>query len=100
MKTDGPATRKIIDEQVYIVVTGTSTLTPAQTGDAWEKEKTEKITIGRNNNIFNDLKHVIIYVHPRDSFEQEVRMEAERKDDEKVARVKISSPLPKPDVGE
>ncbi len=98
MKTDGPPVRKIIDDQVYTVVTGTSSLTPAQLGDAWEKEKTEKVSIGRSNNVFNDLKQVIIYVHPQGVFEQEVRLEAERREKEKVTRVKISSPMPKPEV--
>ena len=98
VKTDGPATRKIIDDQVYTVVTGTSTLTPAQLGDVWEKEKPEKTSIGRSNNIINDLKQVIIYIHPQDDFDREVRLEAERKGGEKVTRVKISSPMPEPDV--
>lgn len=97
MKPDGPVARKIIDDQVCTVVTGTSTLTPAQLGDAWENEKTDKVTIGRSNNIINDLKQVIIYVHPHD-FDKEVRMVAERRGDEKVSRVTITSPLPKPDV--
>ncbi len=98
MKPDGPVTRKIIDEQVCTVVSGSSTLTPAQLGDAWEKEKSDKVNIGRSNNVINDLKQVIIYVHPRDDSDKLVRMEAERRADETVTRVTITSPLPKPDV--
>lgn len=100
MKADGPVARKIIDEQVCTILSGTSPLTPAQLGDAWEKEKTDKINISRSNNIFNDLKQVIIYVQSRESDDGEVRMEAERRADDKVTRIKITSPLPKPEVEE
>lgn len=98
MKPDGPVTRKIIEDRVCTVLSGTSPSTPAQLGDAWEKEKTETVNIGRSNNIINDLKQVIIYVHPRDDFDKLVQMVAERRGNEKVTRVTITSPLPKPDL--
>ncbi len=97
MKPDGPISRKIIDEQVNVVLTGTSALTPAELGDAWEKAKSDKVNFGRSNNRINDLKQVIIYLHPQSS-DEEVRMDAQRRDGEKVTRITISSPLPKPDV--
>ncbi len=74
-------------------------MTPAELGDAWEKEKSDKVNIGRSNNIINDLKQVIIYMHARGgSFDEEARMTAERRGDEKLTRITISSPQPKPDM--
>jgi hypothetical protein len=94
----GPATRKIIDEQVNIIVTGTSPLTPAELGDAWEAAKNDKMSFGRSNNSFNDTKTVIINLHPQDPALGEVRLEATRAPKEKITHVTITSPLPKPDV--
>ena len=38
-KVEGPATKKIVDDEVDIVQTGTSPLTPAELGDSWEAVK-------------------------------------------------------------
>lgn len=94
----GPAVRKIIDEQVHIVVTGTSPLTPAQLGDAWEAAKTEKISFSRSNNSINDTKTVIIDLRPQDPALAEVGLEATRAPGEKITHVTVTSPLPKPDA--
>ena len=94
----GPATRKIIDEQVRIIVTGTSPLTPAERGDAWEAAKNDKMSFGRSNNSINDTKTVIINLQPQDTALGEVRLEATRSPKEKITRVTITSPLPKPEV--
>jgi hypothetical protein len=93
----GPATRKIIDEQVNIIVTGTSPLTPAELGDAWEAVKNDKMSFSRSNNSINDTKTVIIYLHPQDAALGELRLEATRAPKEKITHVTITSPLPKPD---
>jgi hypothetical protein len=94
----GPATKKIMDEQVHIIVSGTSPLTPAQLGDAWEAVKTEKMSFSRSNNSINDTKTVIITLHPQDAALGEVRLEATRAPKEKITHVTVTSPLPKPDV--
>jgi hypothetical protein len=94
----GPATKKIIDEQVHIVVTGTSPLTPAELGDAWEAVKTTDMSFGRSNNSINDTKTVIITMRPQDPALGEVRMEATRKPKDKITQITITSPLPKPEV--
>jgi hypothetical protein len=94
----GPATKKIIDEQVHIIVSGTSPLTPAELGDAWEATKTQTMSFGRNNNSINDTKTVIITLRPQESAGEEVRLEATRKPKEKITRVTITSPLAKPGV--
>ena len=94
----GPATRKIIDEQVNVIVTGTSPLTPAELGDSWEAAKPANSSFGRSNNSINDTKTVIITLRPQDTALGEVRLEATRAPKEKITHVTITSPLPKPDV--
>jgi hypothetical protein len=94
----GPVAKKIMDEQVHIVLTGTSPLTPAQLGDAWEAAKTENMSFGRSNNSINDTKTVIIYLKTLDAAREEVRLEATRAPKEKITHITVTSPLPKPDV--
>lgn len=94
----GPATKMIMDEQVHIVLTGTSPLTPAELGDAWEAAKTGTMSFGRSNNSINDTKTVIIYLKMLDAPRQEVRLEATRAPKEKITHVTVTSPLPKPEV--
>ena len=97
-KTDGPATKKIVDDEVDIVQTGTSPLTPAELGDSWEATKGDKLNSSRSNNSINDTKTVFIYLYTRDEPQEKVVLEATRAPEEKITRVKISSPLPKPEV--
>lgn len=94
----GPATRKIIDDQVHIIVTGTSPLTPAEIGDAWEAAKPGDMSFGRSNNNINDTKTVIIHLHPQDTALGSVRLEATRAPKDKITKITITSPLPKPEV--
>jgi hypothetical protein len=94
----GPATKTIIDEQVHIIVSGTSPLTPAELGDAWEALKTTDMSFGRSNNSINDTKTVIITMRPQDPALGEVRMEATRKPKDKITQITVTSPLPKPEV--
>jgi hypothetical protein len=92
----GPATKKIMDEQVHIVLTGTSPLTPAQLGDAWEAAKLEGVSRGRSNNSFNDTKTVIMYLRTQDDARQEVRLEATRAPEEKSRTLPSHLPSPGP----
>src|SRR5207245_11431287 len=46
-KPAGPATKKIVDDEVDIIVTGTSPLTPAQLGDSWEAANGDKSNSSR-----------------------------------------------------
>jgi hypothetical protein len=78
------------------VVTGTSPLTPAQLGDAWDAARTEKMNRMRSNNSANETKTVILTLTLRDT-DQEVRLEATREPEEKITHITVTSPLPKPD---
>jgi hypothetical protein len=99
-KPAGPATKKIVDDEVDIVVTGTSTLTPAELGDSWEAAKGDKLNSSRSNNSINDTKTVFIYLSTREEPLQKVVLQATRAPEEKITHVTISSPLPKPVVEE
>ena len=91
----GPVARKLIDGKAKIALSGTSPLTPAELGDAWEATKLDNtISRGRNNSNINDTKTVIMYLSTQDAPPQEVRMEATRAPGEKITRVTITSPLP------
>ena len=97
-KADGPAAKKIVDDEVDVVQTGTSPLTPAELGDSWEAAKGDKLNSSRSNNSINDTKTVFIYLYTRDEPQEKVVLEATRAPEEKTTHVKISSPLPKPEV--
>jgi hypothetical protein len=97
-KSDGPATKKIVDDEVDIIQTGTSPLTPAELGDSWEAAKGDKLNSSRSNNSINDTKTVFIYLYTRSEPPEKVVLEATRAPEEKITHVKISSPLPKPEV--
>jgi len=97
-KADGPAVKKIVDDEVEIVGTGTSPLTPAELGDSWEAAKGDKLNSSRSNNSINNTKTVFIYLYTRGEPQEKVVLEATRAPDEKITHVKISSPLPKPEV--
>jgi hypothetical protein len=88
----GPATKKVMDEQAHIVVSGTSPLTPAQLGDVREAAKTERMSFSRNNNSINDTRTVIINLHPQDVALGEVRLEATRAPKENPAHNRHISP--------
>lgn len=97
-KADGPAEKKIVDDEVDIVQIGTSPLTPAELGDSWEAAKGDKLNSSRSNNSINDTKTVFIYLYTRSEPQEKAVLEATRTPEEKITHVKISSPLPKPEI--
>src|SRR6476619_421848 len=97
-KPAGPVSKKIVDDEVDIVQTGTSPLTPAELGDSWEAATGDKLNSRRSNNSINDTKTVFIYLYTRDEPQEKVVLEATRAPEEKTTHVKISSPLPKPEI--
>ncbi len=99
-KPAGPATKKIVDDEVDVILTGTSTLTPAELGDSWETAKGDKLNCSRTNGSYNDTKVVTIYLSTRQEPLQSVVLEARRAPEDKITQVTVSSPLPKPVVEE
>ena len=99
-KAAGTPARKIVDDEVKIVQTGTSSLTPESIADSWQA------TANAANNLNQSLNKIsvngkitrILFLSTRTNPRQEVELEASREPDSKVTRVEISSPLPKPDI--
>jgi len=97
---DKPA-KKLVDEEVRIVQTGTSSLTPDQLADSWESAtvvKEKNLSRGRNNlNVNGKITRILSLSTQTDPVEK-VELEASRKPNSKVTQVEISSPLPKPKI--
>jgi hypothetical protein len=101
-KPAGKPTKKLVDEEVKIVQTGTSSLTPEQLANSWESAtvvKEKNLSRGRNNlNVNGKITRILSLSTQTDPVEK-VELEASRKPNSKVTQVEISSPLPKPKIG-
>jgi hypothetical protein len=100
-KLAGKPTKKLVDEEVKIVQTGTSSLTPEQLADNWESAtvvKEKNLSRGRNNlNVNGKITRILSLSIQTDPVEK-VELEASREPNSKVTQVEISSPLPKPKI--
>jgi hypothetical protein len=100
-KPAGKPTKKLVDEEVKIVQTGTSSLTPEQLADSWESAtvvKEKNLSRGRNNlNVNGKITRILSLSTQTDPVER-VELEASREPNSKVTQIEISSPLPKPDI--
>ena len=95
-QSDGPASKKIVGDEVDITQTGTSPLSPAELGDSWEAAKGDKLNSSGTNGSYNDTKIVTIYLSTRQEPLQSVVLEARRAPEDKITQVTVSSPLPSP----
>jgi hypothetical protein len=99
LHASGPVSKKIVDDEVRVIQTGTSPLSPKELGDAWEAAVAGKeINNSRNNITVNGAPNVVLYLSTRTDPRQEVEMEAKRKAGGKITEVNISSPLPNPEA--
>jgi len=100
-KSAGKPTKKIVDDEVKIVQTGTSSLTPEKIADSWQAAASEKDNLNQSLNKMNVNGKItrILFLSTRTDPRQEVELEASREPDSKVTQVQISSPLPKPEIG-
>ena len=100
-KPAGKPTKKLVDEEVRIVQTGTSSLTPEQLANSWESAtvvKEKNLSRGRNNlNVNGKITRILSLSTQTDPVEK-VELEASREPKSKVTQVEISSPLPKPKI--
>ena len=93
----GSLTRKIVDDEVRVIQTGTSPRTPQEILDAWEAAVADKpLNHFHNNSRSNGNAYTRLDVSTRTGPEQKVRLEATRDSGEKITRVSISLRLPKP----
>jgi hypothetical protein len=100
-KPAGKPAKKLVDEEVKIVQTGTSSLTPEQLANSWESAtvvKEKNLSRGRNNlNVNGKITRILSLSTQTDPVER-VELEASRGPNSKVTQVEISSPLPKPKI--
>jgi|ERR1041385_1420225 hypothetical protein len=97
-KVAGPPLKKIVGDEVRVIQTGTTSIAPKEVADSWEAAATavSNLNRGRNNISSNGTITTIIFLSTRTDPSEEVKMEATRAPDEKLTRIEISSPLPKP----
>jgi hypothetical protein len=100
-KPTGKPTKKLVDEEVKIVQTGTSSLTPEKIAESWQAAATAANNLNQSLNKINVNGKTtrILFLSTRTDPRQEVELEASREPASKVTQVEISSPLPKPDIG-
>ena len=100
-KPAGKPAKKLVDEEVKIVQTGTSSLTPEKIAETWQAAATAANNLNQSLNKMNVNGKVtrILFLSARTDPRQEVELEASREPDSKITQVEISSPLPKPDIG-
>jgi hypothetical protein len=100
-KPSGKPTKKLVDEEVKIVQTGTSSLTPEKIAESWQAAATAANKLNQSLNKMNVNGKItrILFLSTRTDPRQEVELEASREPDSKVTQVEISSPLPKPEIG-
>ena len=99
-KAAGAPVRKIVDDEVKIVQTGTSSLTPEKIADSWQAAATAANNLNQSLNKISVNGKItrILVLSTRGDPRQEVELEASREPDSKITQVEISSPLPKPDI--
>src|SRR4029450_7759223 len=97
----GQPTKKIVDDQLKIVQTGTSSLTPEKIADSWQAAATAANNLNQSLNKLSVNGKVtrILFLSTRTDPRQEVELEASREPGSKVTQIEIASPLPKPEIG-
>ena len=100
-KPAGKPTKKLVDEEVKIVQTGSSSLTPEKIAESWQAAAAAANNLNQSLNKMNVNGKItrILFLSTRTDARQEVELEASREPDSKVTQVEISSPLPKPEIG-
>ena len=100
-KPGGKPAKKVVDEEVKIVQTGTSSLTPEKIAESWQAAAAAANNLNQSLNKMNVNGKItrILFLSTRTDPRQEVELEASREPDSKVTQVGISSPLPKPEIG-
>ena len=100
-KPAGKPAKKIVDDEVKIVQTGTSSLTPEKIADSWQAAANATNNLNQSLNKMNVNGKIsrILFLSTRTDPRQEVELEASREPDGKITQIEISSPLPKPEIG-
>ena len=99
-KPVGKPMKELVDEEVKIVQTGTSSLIPEKIAESWQAAAAAANNLNQSLNkiTVNGKVTTILFLSTRTDPRQEVELEASREPDSKITQVEISSPLPKPDI--
>jgi len=99
-KAAGAPARKIVNDEVRIIQSGTSSLTPEKIADSWQAAANAANNLNQSLNKISVNGKItrILFLSTRTDPRQEVELEASREPDSKITQVEISSPLPKPDI--
>lgn len=98
LKATGSPVKKIVEDQVKIIQSGTSPLSPEEILKAWEAAVAGKpLNHVYNNGHSNGSVTTRLFVSTRTDPVQKVQLEASRDSGEKITHVNISSPLLMPD---
>ena len=97
----GKPAKKIVDDEVKIVQTGTSSVDPEKIAESWQAAATAANNLNQSLNKLNVNGKItrILILSTRTDPRQEVELEAGREPGSKITQIQISSPLPKPDIG-
>ena len=100
-KPAGKAGKQIVDDEVKIVQTGTSSLAPEEIADSWQAAANAANNLNQSLNKLNVNGKItrILFLSTRTDPRQAVELEASREPGSKITQVQISSPLPKPEIG-
>ena len=95
----GSLAKKIVEDEVRIIQSGTSTLAPRELLEAWKTAVADKAL----NNFSNDISSngsvtTRLVVSTRTGSEEKVTLEARREADGKITQVEIYQTLPKPNL--
>jgi hypothetical protein len=99
-KAAGAPARKIVNDEVRIIQTGTSSLTPEKIADSWQAAANAANNLNQSLNKINVNGKItrILFLSTRTDPREEVELEASREPDSKITQIEISSPLPKPEI--
>jgi hypothetical protein len=91
----------VVEEEVKIVQTGTSSVAPEKIAESWQAAATATNNLNQSLNKLSVNGKItrILFLSTRTDPRQEVELEASREPGSKVTQVQISSPLPKPATG-
>ena len=95
-KPAGKPAKKLVDEEVKIVQTGTSSLTPEKIAETWQAAATAANNLNQSLNKINVNGKItrILFLSTRTDPRQEVELEASREPDSKLLRSKFHLPCP------
>jgi len=99
-KPAGNPAKKLVDQQVKIVQTGTSPATPEKIAESWQAAAAAASNLNQSLNKLNVNGKItrILFLSTRTDPRQEVELEASREPDSKITKIEISSPLAKPEI--